>query len=142
MKKMFSILFVMLMSMTFTASGATKSTKRVNDVVIEQTIKFTDSEKELVIYYVKEKGAYSVYSETDLTKQKPSRLNFVESSSFKIVPNYKGKCFVTCKSVKEVFDLGFDLYNNINAFCKSKPLMSSVSSNCHSITSLVLSRRK
>ena len=81
MKKMFSILFVMLMSMTFTASGATKSTKRVNDVVIEQTIKFTDSEKELVIYYVKEKGAYSVYSETDLTKQKPSRLNLVESCS-------------------------------------------------------------
>ena len=115
MKKMFSILFVMLMSMTFTASGATKSTKRVNDVVIEQTITFADSEKELVIYYVKEKGAYSVYSETDLTKQKPSRLNFVESSSFKIVPDYKGKCFVTCKSLKEVIDLGSQLYNKHKA---------------------------
>lgn len=115
MKKMFSILFVMLMSMAFTASGATKSTKRVNDVVIEQTITFTDSEKELVIYYVKEKGSYSVYSETDLTKQKPTRLNLVESSSFKIVHDYKGKCFVTCYSLKEVIDLGSQLYNKHKA---------------------------
>lgn len=108
---MLSILFVMLMSMTFTAFGATTSTEEVNNVVIEQTIKLADSEQELVIYYVKENGTYKVYSETDLTKQKPSRLNLVQSSSFKIVPSYKGKCFVTCKSMKEVFDLGFTLYN-------------------------------
>ena len=116
MKKMIMILFGMLMSMSLTAFGATKSTEEVNNVVIEQTIELADSEQELIIYYVKENGTYKVYSETDLTKQKPSRLNLVQSSSFKIVPNYKGKCFVTCKSVKEVFDLGFDLYNKYSKY--------------------------
>ena len=111
MRKMIAILFGMLMSMSLTAFGATKSTEEVNNVVIEQTIKLADSEEELVIYYVKENNIYKVYSETDLTKQKPSRLNLVQSSSFKIVSSYKGKCFVTCKSMREVFDLGFTLYN-------------------------------
>lgn len=110
------ILFGMLMSMSLTAFGATKSTEEVNNVVIEQTIKLADSEEELVIYYVKENNIYKVYSETDLTKQKPSRLNLVQSSSFKIVPSYKGKCFVTCKSMKEVFDLGFNLYNKYGKY--------------------------
>lgn len=116
MKKiLFLLLCGMLMSVSTFAATNTPSEK-LNSFVVKQTIEFSDTSDTLVIYYVKENGAYKVYSEADLTKQNPQRLSAVNGSNFKKVSSYKGKCYVTCHSLKEAMDLGYSLYQKYNKY--------------------------
>lgn len=116
MKKiLFLLLCGMLISVSTFASTENPSDK-IATFVVKQTIEFSDSNDTLVIYYVKEGGVYKVYSESDLTKQNPQRLSVVNGSNFKKVSSYKGKCYVTCNSLREAVDLGYALYKKYNKY--------------------------
>ena len=94
-----------------TAFGATTSATESADLVIKQTINFEHGQPPITIYYVKENSLYKVYSETDLSKQSPSQLKKMSKSKIELAKSYKGKCYMTCDNLKEVLDLGADLYS-------------------------------
>lgn len=119
MKKviLFSVIALIIMAFTGFVANATNKTQEVvtescsNDsLIVKQTITFQNS-SELVIYYSKIGSEYKVYSETDLSRQSPKKLQTVTNSTFEFVSEVKGTCYVNCKSIKEVLNLGSDLYN-------------------------------
>lgn len=108
MKKIM-FLFVMLLSTIATFSNV-KSESLLNDIVIEQTITFKNSDEKIIIWYVKRDKVYQVYSNTDLTKQSPKKLKNAKDTTIRIASSYYGKCFLTCNSLNEVCRIAADLY--------------------------------
>ena len=126
MKKLMTLLFVAIVSTTAfaaTTSATNSATTRAAesaavsaDLVIKQTIKFSNGQAPITIYYVKEGGKYKLYSETDLSKQSPSKLKQMDTTKVELVKTYKGKCQLTCNSLKEVADLGYSLYGKYGKY--------------------------
>lgn len=120
MKKFFLLLFVAIVSSvsTFAANANASASASTNDadLVIKQTIKFENQSQPITIYYVKQNDVYQVYSETDLSKQSPSKLKKMDSTKVELAKTYKGKCQLTCNSLKEVADLGYTLYGKYGKY--------------------------
>ena len=92
MKKFFLLLFVAIVSSvsTFAANANASASASTNDadLVIKQTIKFEDQSQPITIYYVKQNDVYQVYSETDLSKQSPSKLKKMDSTKVELAKTY------------------------------------------------------
>lgn len=101
------IILMLLMVIATTATFAKDQNENV--FVVKQTLNFENSE-DIVIYYVYENKEYKVYSETNLNKESPTKLENIVDFNVTIQETYKGDCYVTCKSIKEVLDLGTALY--------------------------------
>jgi hypothetical protein len=111
MKKMIMFLIGILMSMSVSALGiTTNSNEESVDFVVKQTISIKN-ENPIVVYYVKSGDVYKLYSEVDLLHQNTNKIPDITGTSFKIVSKPKGNCYVTCKSLKEVTEIGIKLYN-------------------------------
>lgn len=126
MKKLMTLLFAGIVSVSAFAATTSASTSATNmatasavtsaDLVIKQTIEFGNGQPAVTIYYVKENDLYKVYSETDLSKQSPSKLKQMSKSKIELAKTYKGKCQLTCNSLKEVADLGYTLYGKYGKY--------------------------
>lgn len=95
-----------------------------DSLIIKQTLTFQDS-SEVVIYYCKSDSVYTVHSETDLSKQSPKTLLNLEATTFEVVTEAKGDCYVTCHSIKEVLDLGASLYSQYGNYVDFEKLLNS-----------------
>lgn len=104
------ILIGMLISISASALGiTTNSNEKSVDFVVKQTIS-VKNENPIVVYYVKSDNTYKLYSETDLLHQDTRKIADITGTSFTFVLEPKGKCYVTCKSLKEVAEIGANLY--------------------------------
>ena len=126
MKKvaLFSMMALMIIALsafvivtTHKESNQDKSTEIFSDgsLIIKQTLTFQDS-SEVVIYYSKTDSEYTVHSETDLSQQSPKSLLNLTNTTLEVVSERKGDCYVRCKSVKEVLDLGSLLYSKYGSY--------------------------
>ena len=93
MKQIFAILAVVLMSISMSASGATKSATNntnLDGIAIEQSVTL-DNGHQAVFYYKMEDGHIAVYSEEPAGKYNLNDLLRVQSSSERRVSAVKGK---------------------------------------------------
>jgi hypothetical protein len=115
MRKMIMIMVAIFISATM--FGTTNNVvKETNDLVIKQTVNLVDSDKPIIICYVKCNDVYKLYSNVDLSKQSVSTLKNVKSTKFELASKPEGTCQLTCKTLKEVVDLGYKLYGKYNKY--------------------------
>lgn len=89
----------------------------IENIIVKQTMTFQDDSK-VVIYYVKDDSGYYVYSETNLAKQSPTRLNSLQHSDFEKVDSYKGECYYKAKTLDEVINTANYLYSKYKNIIK------------------------
>lgn len=66
--------------------------KKLEGIVVEQSVTFLDGTK-AVVYYCVEDGCVAVYSQNDLSKYSLNDLVNVKESSERRVQSVKGKCY-------------------------------------------------
>ena len=119
MKKIFSLMFAMLMCISVSSFAATSASTVSNsktesvsvptNMVIKQTITFDDG-KTIAVFYEKKGNDCKLYSKTDLNKYGVTDLYRIKSTNFEKADHVEGKCYAS-KTVSALISMAREMLN-------------------------------